>query len=309
MRDMLSYLVQRFLWMILTLWIVYTLSFILMRSVPGNPFSSERNVPPAIERQLKARYNLDAPPLEQYVDYLVGIVTRFDLGWCIRLEDYSVNQVLAEGFPVSASLAIFALVFAITLGVSAGVISAVYRGSPADIGMMGAAVLGIAIPNFVLASLAILLFVFGIQIFPAGGWGTLRQVALPALCLGAPVAAYIARLTRAGMLEVLSKEHVRTAFAKGLPKRTVIMKHVLPGALLPVVSYLGPATARVLTGSLVLEKIFALPGMGSHFIYAATQRDYTLAMGMVLTYTVILFMMNTLVDISYAVIDPRVKLQ
>ena len=308
MRDMLSYLVQRFLWMIL-LWIVYTLSFILMRSVPGNPFSSERNVPPAIERQLKARYNLDAPPLEQYVDYLVGIVTRFDLGWCIRLEDYSVNQVLAEGFPVSASLAIFALVFAITLGVSAGVISAVYRGSPADIGMMGAAVLGIAIPNFVLASLAILLFVFGIQIFPAGGWGTLRQVALPALCLGAPVAAYIARLTRAGMLEVLSKEHVRTAFAKGLPKRTVIMKHVLPGALLPVVSYLGPATARVLTGSLVLEKIFALPGMGSHFIYAATQRDYTLAMGMVLTYTVILFMMNTLVDISYAVIDPRVKLQ
>ena len=309
MRDMLSYLVQRFLWMILTLWIVYTLSFILMRSVPGNPFSSERNVPPAIERQLKARYNLDAPPLEQYVDYLVGIVTRFDLGWCIRLEDYSVNQVLAEGFPVSASLAIFALAFAITLGVSAGVISAVYRGSPADIGMMGAAVLGIAIPNFVLASLAILLFVFGIQIFPAGGWGTLRQVALPALCLGAPVAAYIARLTRAGMLEVLSKEHVRTAFAKGLPKRTVIMKHVLPGALLPVVSYLGPATARVLTGSLVLEKIFALPGMGSHFIYAATQRDYTLAMGMVLTYTVILFMMNTLVDISYAVIDPRVKLQ
>ena len=309
MRDMLSYLLQRFLWMLLTLWIVYTLSFILMRSVPGNPFSSERKVPPAIERQLKARYNLDAPPVEQYFDYLVGIVTRFDLGWCIRLEDYSVNQVLAEGFPVSASLAIFALVFAIILGVSAGMVSAVYRGSPADVGMMGAAVLGIAIPNFVLASLAILLFVFGIQIFPAGGWGTLRQVALPALCLGAPVAAYIARLTRAGMLEVLSKDHVRTAFAKGLPKRTVIMKHVLPGALLPVVSYLGPATASVLTGSLVLEKIFALPGMGSHFIYAATQRDYTLAMGMVLTYTVILFVMNTLVDISYAVIDPRVKLQ
>ncbi|MGB7345164.1 MAG: ABC transporter permease [Pirellulaceae bacterium] len=309
MRDLLSYLAQRFFWMLLTLWVVYTFSFILMRSVPGNPFSSERNVPPAIERQLEARYNLDDPPFTQYVDYLVGIVTRFDLGWCIRLEDYSVNQVLAEGFPVSASLAIFALVFAIILGVSAGVISAVYRGSPADIGMMFAAVLGIAIPNFVLASLAILLFVFGIQIFPAGGWGTLRQIALPAMCLGAPVAAYIARLTRAGMLEVLTKDHVRTAFAKGLPKRTVIMKHVLPGAMLPVVSYLGPATARVLTGSLVLEKIFALPGMGSHFIHAATQRDYTLAMGMVLTYTVILFVMNTLVDISYAVIDPRVKLK
>ncbi len=309
MRDLLSYLLKRFLWMLLTLWIVYTVSFVLMRSVPGNPFSSERNVPPAIERQLKARYNLDAPPLKQYTDYLVGIVTRFDLGWSIRLEDYSVNQVLAEGFPVSASLAIFALVFAILLGVSAGVVSAVYRGTAADTGMMAAAVLGIAIPNFVLASLAILLFVFMIQIFPAGGWGTLRQIALPALCLGSPIAAYIARLTRAGMLEVLTKDHVRTAFAKGLPRRTVILKHVLPGAMLPVVSFLGPATARVLTGSLVLEKIFALPGMGSHFIYAATQRDYTLAMGMVLTYTVILYVMNTLVDVSYAVIDPRVKLQ
>ncbi|KAA5540930.1 ABC transporter permease [Roseiconus nitratireducens] len=309
MRDLLSYLFKRFIWMILTLLAVYTVSFVLMRAVPGNPFSGERNVPPAIERQLKARYNLDAPPIQQYFDYLGGIVTDFDLGWCMGLEDYSVNQVLAEGFPVSATLAIFALVFAIILGVTAGVISAVYRRSPADVALMAAAVLGIAIPNFVLASLAILLFVFTIQIFPAGGWGTLQQIALPAFCLGLPVAAYIARLSRAGMLETLSKDHVRTAFAKGLPKRTVILRHVLPGAMLPVVSYLGPAVARVLTGSLVLEKIFALPGLGSHFINAATQRDYTLAMGMVLTYTVLLFVMNTLVDISYAIIDPRVKLQ
>ena len=309
MRDLLSFLLQRFLWMIITVWIVYTLSFVLMRSVPGSPFSNERNVPPAVERQLKARYNLDAHPVQQYFDYLGGILTKFDFGWSLRLEDYSVNQVLAEGLPISASLAIFALVFAVILGVTAGVISAVYRGSMADVGMRSAAVLGIAIPNFVLAALAILLFVFGIKIFPAAGWGTLRQVALPAMCLGAPIAAYIARLTRTGMLEVWTKEHVRTAFAKGLPKRTVVMRHVLPGALLPVVSYLGPATARVLTGSLVLEQIFALPGIGSHFIHAAIQRDYTVAMGMVLTYTVILFVMNTLVDVSYAIIDPRVKLK
>ena len=309
MRNLASYLLKRAAWLVLTLWAVYTVSFILMRSVPGNPFSGDRNVAPAIERQLKARYNLDAPPLQQYWDYLVGIVTRFDLGWCMGLEDYSVNQVLAEGFPVSATLAIFALVFAIILGVTAGVISAVYRGSPADLSLMFAAVMGIAIPNFVLASLAILLFVFMIQLFPAGGWGTLQQTALPAFCLGLPVAAYIARLTRTGMLEMLTKDHVRTAVAKGLPKRTVILRHVLPGALLPVVSFLGPAVARVLTGSLVLEKIFALPGMGSHFINAATQRDYTLAMGMVLTYTVLLFAMNTLVDLAYAIIDPRVKLQ
>ncbi len=231
------------------------------------------------------------------------------MGWSIRLEDYSVNEVLAQGFPVSASLAVFGLVFAIGLGIPAGVISAVYRNTAIDHAMMSAAVLGIAVPNFVLASLAILLFVFIIPLFPSGGWGTLRQVVLPAICLGAPVAAYIARLMRAGMLEVLTREHVRTAFAKGLSHRAVIMRHVLPGALLPVASYLGPATAGVLTGSLVLEKIFAIPGMGSHFIAAATQRDYTLAMGLVLTYTVLLFVMNTLVDFSYAVIDPRVKLK
>lgn len=309
MRNLVGYIVHRVGWMLLTLWIVYTVSFVLMRSVPGNPFSSERTVPPAIERQLRARYNLDATPIQQYFDIATGIVTRGDLGWSLRLEDYSVNQVLAEGFPVSAALAIFGLVFAITLGIPAGVISAVYRGSFADLAMMTAAVLGIAVPNFVLASLAILVFVFGLELFPAAGWGTIRQVILPAFCLGAPVAAYIARLTRAGVLEVLNREHVRTAMAKGLSHRAVILKHVLPGAMLPVVSYLGPATAGVLTGSLVLEKIFAIPGMGSHFINAALQRDYTLAMGMVLTYTVLLFVMNSIVDISYAVIDPRVKLQ
>ena len=309
MSDVLSFIGKRLLWMIATLWLVYTVSFVLMRLAPGGPFSSERKVPPAIERQMEARYNLDGSYLEQYFDYLGGIVTKGDLGWSLRLEDYSVNEVIAQGLPVSASLAVFALIFATVVGVTAGVISAVYRGTIADTSMMVAAVVGIAVPNFVLASVAILLFVFGLEIFPAAGWGTLKQVLLPAICLGAPVAAYIARLARTGMLESLSREHVRTAIAKGLPKSAVIFKHVLPGAMLPVVSYLGPATARVLTGSLVLEQIFALPGIGSHFINAALQRDYTLAMGMVLTYTVILFVMNSIVDLSYAIIDPRVKLQ
>ena len=309
MSDVLSFIGKRLLWMIATLWLVYTVSFVLMRLAPGGPFSSERKVPPAIERQMEARYNLDGSYLEQYFDYLGGIVTKGDLGWSLRLEDYSVNEVIAQGLPVSASLAVFALIFATVLGVTAGVISAVYRGTIADTSMMVAAVVGIAGPNFVLASVAILLFVFGLEIFPAAGWGTLKQVLLPAICLGAPVAAYIARLARTGMLESLSREHVRTAIAKGLPKSAVIFKHVLPGAMLPVVSYLGPATARVLTGSLVLEQIFALPCIGSHFINAALQRDYTLAMGMVLTYTVILFVMNSIVDLSYAIIDPRVKLQ
>ena len=294
--------------MIATLWLVFTVSFVLMKLAPGGPLSSERKVPPAIERQMEKRFNLDGTVTEQYFDNL-GNLIRGDLGWSLKLEDYSVAQVIAEGFPVSASLAVFALGFAIVLGVSAGVVSAVRRGSIADTSMRIAAVLGIAVPNFVLASIAILIFVFALRWFPAAGWGTFRQVLLPGLCLGAPVAAYIARLTRTGMLESMSREHVRTAMAKGLPHRAVIWKHVLPGAMLPVVSYLGPAVARVLTGSLVLEQIFALPGMGSHFINAALQRDYTLAMGMVLTYTVLLFLMNTVVDIAYAVIDPRVTLQ
>ncbi|WP_164102358.1 ABC transporter permease [Candidatus Laterigemmans baculatus] len=309
MQDLASYLLKRLGWMLLTLWAVFTLSFVLMRSVPGNPFDGERAVAPAIRRQLEARYNMDGTPLEQYRQALGNLVFHGDLGWSMKLEDYSVAQVIAEGFPISASLAIFALVFAVILGVTAGVISAVRRGSVADVGMMSAAVLGIAIPNFVLASLAILLFVFLIPIFPAAGWGTFRQILLPAICLGLPVAAYIARLTRTGMLEVLGRDYVRTAAAKGLSKRTIVLRHALPGALLPVVSYLGPATASVLTGSLVLEKIFALPGMGSHFVNSALQRDFTLSMGMVLTYTVLLFTMNTIVDISYAIIDPRVKMQ
>lgn len=309
MKDLLKYLIVRALWMVLTLWAVFTVSFFLMHLVPGSPFSSERNVPPAILRQLEQKHNLDAPLHEQYLTDLKRIVFEGDLGWSTKLEDYSVNEVIAEGLPVSASLAIFALVFALTLGVSAGVISAVYRGTVADSAMMIAAVLGIAIPNFVLASLAILLFVFWIEIFPAAGFGSLQQMVLPALCLGAPLAAYIARLCRAGMLETMTKDHIRTAVAKGLPQRTVIVRHVLPAALLPVVSFLGPAVARVLTGSLVLERIFALPGIGSHFVDAALTRDYTLAMGMVLTYTVLLFTMNTIVDMVYAIIDPRVELQ
>ena len=201
------------------------------------------------------------------------------------------------------------MVFAITLGVTAGLVSAVSRDSFYDFSFMVMATLGIAVPNFVLASLAIVLLVFNWQIFPAAGWGELRQVVLPALCLGAPFAGYIARLTRTGMLEVLGLDYIRTAYAKGLSHQRVVLRHGLRGALLPVVSYLGPATAGILTGSLVLEQIFALPGMGSHFIEAATQRDYTLAMGVVLVYTFLLFVMNTLVDISYGVIDPRVEVE
>ena len=303
------FLLRRAVWVAATLWSVYTVSFFLMRAVPGGPFDSERKLPAEIQKNIETRYRLDLPVYEQYLFHLGSILRHGDFGPSFRLTDFNVNEVIAQGFPVSASMGIFAITFALTLGTMAGVISAVRRHSPWDVSFMAAATLGIAVPNFVLASLAIVLFVFWWPLFPAAGWGTLSQIILPALCLGAPYAGYIARLTRTGMLEVLGKDYIRTAYAKGLSERRVVVRHALRGALLPVVSYLGPAIAGILTGSLVLEQLFALPGMGSHFVEAALQRDYPLALGMVMIYTCLLLFMNTLVDLSYALIDPRVKLE
>ncbi|MEK6246915.1 MAG: ABC transporter permease, partial [Planctomycetales bacterium] len=202
-----------------------------------------------------------------------------------------------------------ALVFALSLGLAAGVISALHRQSLIDVSVMAIATVGMAVPNFWLASVCIVIFAFVFHIVPAAGWGSISHVILPALCLGAPYAAYIARLTRTGMLDVLHLDYIRTAYAKGLLTPTVVTRHAIKGAVLPVVSFIGPATAGILTGSLVLEKIFNIPGMGSHFIKAAFQRDYPLEMGVVLVYTILLFSMNTLVDIAYSVLDPRVNLE
>jgi len=303
----LKFIFVRLLWMAITLWVVFTLTFFLMRSVPGGPFDSDRRLDPEIEQNMLRRYHLDEPLFQQYLREL-GNVARFDLGYSFKLRDYTVNNVIAEGLPISAALGILALSFALTLGLVAGITSAVRRGSAADLVLMSLATIGIALPNFVIAGIAIILFVFLIPIFPAAGWGSLSQVVLPALCLGAPHAADVARITRTSMLDILSQDHIRTARAKGLSKLRVVWGHALPGALLPVVSYLGPATAYILTGSLVIEQIFAIPGLGSHFIEASLQRDYTLAMGCVLLYTVILFTMNMLVDLSYSLLDPRVEL-
>ena len=304
---MTTFIVRRLFAMVITLWVVFTVSFFLMRSVPGGPFSSDRQLEPEIEENIKRRYRLDLPIYDQYLSEL-SRAARGDLGMSFRLGDFTVNQVIAQGLPISAALGILALTFAITLGLSAGIVSAVNRGSPLDMALMSVATIGIALPSFVIAGFAIMLFVFLIPIFPAAGWGTFRQLVLPAICLGALYAAEIARIARTSMLDVLSQDHVRTARAKGLSEFTVVMRHALPGAMLPIVSFLGPATAGILTGSVVIEKIFAIPGLGWHFVQAALQRDYTLAMGLVLLYTVILFTMNFLVDLSYAILDPRVEL-
>jgi oligopeptide transport system permease protein len=302
------FILRRFLGLIFTLWIVFTLSFLLMRAVPGGPYSNERNLPPEIEENFKERYELNLPVYEQYWHRLREMVCG-DLGPSQRLLDFSVNQVIGQGLPVSASLGILALSFAITLGLVAGIVSALYRGSIPDIALMSIATVGIALPSFVIGGLSIMLFVFVIPIFPAAGWGSLRQLVLPAICLGSVYAAEIARITRTGMLDALSQDFVRTARAKGLSELKVALRHALPTALLPVVSFLGPAVAGILTGSVVVERIFAIPGLGWHFVQSALQRDYTVSMGLVLLYTLLLYSMNFLVDLSYSVLDPRVELK
>jgi len=302
------FILRRLIGLAFTLWCVFTVSFLLMRAVPGGPYSGERNLPPEILENIKHRYRLDLPLHEQYGFELINILSG-DFGQSMRLYDFNVNQVIAQGLPISAALGILALSFAITLGLTAGIVSALYRGTLADWALMSLATIGIAIPSFVIAGLSIILFVFLIPVFPAAGWGTLRQLILPAICLGSLYAAEIARITRTGMLDALSQDYIRTARAKGLSRHAVALRHALPGAMLPVVSFLGPAVAGILTGSVVVERIFAIPGLGWHFVQASLQRDYTLAMGLVLLYTLLLYTMNFLVDLSYGILDPRVELK
>ncbi len=305
---MIWFILKRLGWMALVLWVVFTGAFILMRSVPGGPFASERKLTPEIQRNIEARYHLNDPLAKQYFDELWNAL-HGDLGYSFRLGDFTVNEVIAAGFPKSATIGVLALSFALALGFTAGVVSAVRRGSLLDYSLMSLATAGIALPSFVVAGLAVILFAFVWPIFPAAGFGTLTQVVLPSLCLGAAFAAEIARLVRTGMLDVMGQDYIRTAYAKGLMTRAVIMRHALKGAMLPVISYLGPAISGIVTGSVVIETIFAIPGLGYHFVQAALQRDYTLAMGLVLLDTALLVAMNIIVDIVYTVLDPRVKLE
>ena len=325
---MLKFLARRFLWFAITLFCVVTISFFMMRAVRGGPFSNERSLDPAIERNLQAKYHLDWSLPRQYFQYVgplnldehrtrllggdgtdvFGGVLVLEFGPSFKYKDFTVDQIIGQSLPISALLGLVAMMWALALGISAGVASALRRGSGLDLSMRLAATGGIALPNFVIASFLIIMLVFLIPLFPVAGWGTVRHMLLPGFALGAPFAAYISRLTRTGMLEVLSQDHIRTAHAKGLAPRTVILRHALKGGLLPVVSYLGPATAGILTGSLVIEKIFYIPGLGSHFINSALNRDYTLAMGVTILFTILVYSLNTLVDLAYTLLDPRIDI-
>ncbi|PQO44958.1 ABC transporter permease [Blastopirellula marina] len=305
---MIRFLIRRAVWIVITLWLVYTLSFFLMLAVPGGPMSGERSYPPEIEKMRKDRFHLNDPWPVQYWYYLSN-ACRGDFLSSQVLNDFEVSEIIAQGFPISATLGVLAMSMALIVGLSAGIVSALWRNSLLDVFFRSMATIGIAVPNFVLAGLAIMVFVFQLKWFPAAGWGKPIDMVLPSICLAAPFAAYISRLTRTGMLDVLGQDYIRTAYAKGLMPSTVVLKHAVRGALLPVVSYLGPAVAGVLTGSLVIERIFFLPGLGTHFIEAVTQRDYTTSLGIVMVSTALVLVMNTLVDISYQLLDPRIKLK
>ncbi len=326
---MLRFLLRRAMWFAITLFVVVTVSFFLMRAVRGGPFDGERALNPAIERNLQARYHLDWPQWKQYLAYIgpfnldeegpeflggdgarpFGGVLAGDFGPSFKYRDFTVNDIIGQSLPISAALGSIALAWALLLGLTAGVASALWRGTKTDVALRLAATTGIALPNFVIAGFLVILFVFLVPLLPVAGYGSPAHLILPGFALGAPFAAYIARLSRTGMLEVLHQDYIRTARAKGLSERLVILRHALKGGILPVVSYLGPATAGILTGSLVIERIFAIPGTGSHFVNSALNRDYTLAMGVTILYTVLVYALNTLVDLAYTLLDPRIELE
>lgn len=306
---MTTYALRRILTIIPTLLLVATVAFVLVRLVPGGPFDQERAVPVEVERALRAKYHLDDPVLTQYGDWLWALVSRGDLGPAFKYPNRTVNEIIALSLPVSMQLGVCAMIFALLVGVPLGIVGAIRQNTWKDTAAMAAAMVGVSVPRFVLAPLLILVFSLHFYWFPVARWETWRHMVLPVICAGLPMAAYIARLTRGGMLEVVRSDFVRTARAKGLSERRVILKHALRGGMLPVVSYIGPGFSHLLVGSLVVERIFNIPGMGRYFVEAAVNRDYNLVIGVMLVYGVILMVFNTLVDVAYSFIDPRVELR
>lgn len=303
---MFRFILKRVLIAIPTIFAIITIAFFLVRSAPGGPFDSERKLPPEIEANLNKMYHLDKPLIEQYVLY-VGNILHGDFGPSFQYKDRSVTELIGLGFPVSLQLGITAIVLALIIGSLFGITAALKKNTAIDYGVMGVAMTGITIPNFVMAPLLILLFSIGLELLPAGGWGSWQQKLLPIMVLALPQIAYISRLMRGSMIEVLNTNYVRTAVAKGISYRKVVIKHCLRAAMLPVISFLGPATAAVITGSVVVEQIFSIPGVGRYFVQGSLNRDYTLVMGIVVFYGLLIVFFNLLVDIIYGLLDPKVK--
>lgn len=308
---MLRFIIRRLLVTIPTILVVISITWVLIKLAPGNFYSGEKRLPPAIEQSIREKYGLDKPWYQQYGKTMWGIVRHLDFGTSLRYEGQSVNTIIKRSLPVSAAVGILAYLLALIVGVTAGSIAALKQNTKWDYASMALAMLGISVPNFVLGPILVLIFSLGLYWLPPSRWGGFpsRNLILPVLTLSAIHMAYIARLTRAGMLEVLRSDYIRTARAKGLSERDVIIRHALRGGLMPVISYTGPALAFLLTGTVVVERIFALPGLGNYFIQASLNRDEPLIIGIVAFIAITLLLMNLLVDIAYAYLDPRVRYQ
>lgn len=301
-------MIKRLLAAIPTLFLLITIAFFLIRVAPGGPFDSERDLPPEILKNIQAKYHLDEPMYKQYIRYM-GNIIQGDFGPSFQYKDYTVTELIIKGYPVSLTIGGLALVFALIVGMILGTIAAVRQNSWVDYLLMSTAMTGISIPNFVIAPLLILFFAVYVNWFPAGGWGEgqWNYLVLPVLALSLRYVAYIARLMRGSMIEILQSDYIRTAKAKGLSLFNIIIKHALKPAMMPIVSYLGPAAAGIITGSVVIEQIFGVPGLGRYFVQGALNRDYTLVMGVIIFIGVLIVIFNLIVDIIYALLDPKIR--
>jgi oligopeptide transport system permease protein len=304
---MLKFILRRCLEAIPTLFILITISFFMMRLAPGSPFTGERNLPPEVMANIEAKYHLNDPMYKQYFHYLEQLA-HGDFGPSFKYKDYSVNDLVAS-FPVSAKLGLAAFILAIVLGVTAGVIAALNQNTKWDYTVMGFAMTGVVIPSFVVAPLLVLIFSIMLKWLPGGGWhnGGFKYMVLPMVALSLAYIASIARITRGSMIEVLHSNFIRTARAKGLPMRRIIFRHALKPALLPVISYMGPAFVGIITGSMVIESIYGLPGIGQLFVNGALNRDYSLVLSLTILVGALTILFNAIVDVLYAVIDPKIR--
>jgi oligopeptide transport system permease protein len=304
---MATYIIKRLAHAVIVLWVVITITFLLMHAIPGGPFTSERNLPPAVLKNIETKYKLNDPLYRQYLDYMKNLL-KGDLGPSFKHEDRTVNEIITEAIPVSFQLGFESIVLAILVGIPVGIGAALHRGHWQDRILNLTTTFGIAVPSFILASLAVLIFAIKLRLLPAAMWGGWKYHIMPAITLSLGPMAIITRLTRSSMLDVLGQDYIKTAKAKGLSPLIVFCKHALPNALIPVVTYLGPMAAGILTGSFVIESIFAIPGIGCYFVTGIYNRDYTLILGVTIFYSLLIVVMNVLVDLVYPLLDPRIKL-
>jgi oligopeptide transport system permease protein len=303
---MLKFILKRLLIIIPMALLVVTLTWGLIRVAPGNFYSGEKKLPPAIEANITKKYGLDKPWYVQY-GKMIWNVMQLDFGDSLKYQGQSVNEIIKRHFPYSATIGLLAYFLALLIGLTAGIIAALKQNSIFDYGSMAFAMLGLSVPNFVLGPILVLVFSLWLFIFPPARWGGIMSLILPVITLSAVYAAYIARLTRAGMLEVLRSDYIRTARAKGLDEKTVLLKHALRGGIIPVVSFTGPALASLLAGTVVVEKVFAIPGLGKIFIESVFNRDEPLTLGIVAFLSILIMVFNLAVDISYGILDPRIR--